>query len=90
MALRKLDKRAKVSILVGYEGNHIYRVYIPSLKGGYSKVVRTSHARFDEGGLITDPLDRRDDNIFDPKDKNNPLILEASTDILEASTNDFN
>jgi hypothetical protein len=45
----KLAPRAEVSILVGFEGHHIYRVYIP-LK---HRVVRTSHCRFDEGqGLI--------------------------------------
>jgi hypothetical protein len=47
----KLAPRAKVGILVGFKGHHIYRVYIPSKH----RVVRTSHYRFDEGqGLITE------------------------------------
>jgi hypothetical protein len=47
----KLVPRAKVSILVGFEGHYIYRVYIPSKH----RVVHTSHCRFDEGqGLITE------------------------------------
>ena len=74
VTLKKLNKRVKVNILVRYEGNYIYRVYIPFLKSRYGKVVRTSHARFDERGLIIDPLDHREDNIFDPKDENNPII----------------
>ena len=51
IALEKLAPQAKVSILVGFKGYHIYRVYIPSKH----RVVRTSHYRFDEGqGLITE------------------------------------
>jgi hypothetical protein len=47
--LEKLAPRAKVSILVGFKGHYIYRVYIPLKR----RVVRTSHCRFDEGqGLI--------------------------------------
>ena len=48
---QKLAPRAEVGILVGFEGHHIYRVYVSSRR----KVIRTSHCRFDEGqGLITD------------------------------------
>jgi hypothetical protein len=51
VASEKLVPRAKVSILVGFKGHYIYRVYI-LLK---HRVVRTSHCRFDEGqGLITE------------------------------------
>ena len=49
----KLEKRAELGILVGYEGTHIYRVYVPTRRG--EKIVRTSNVRFDERkGLITD------------------------------------
>ena len=83
--LKKLNKRVKVNILVRYEGNYIYRVYIPFLKGGYGKVVRTFYARFDEGGLIIDPLNHREDDIFDLKNENNPIIttpIKESTNVL--------
>jgi hypothetical protein len=50
---RKLAARAEVGILVGYEGAHIYRVYMPSR--ARDKIVRTSHVRFDEGGFVTAP-----------------------------------
>jgi hypothetical protein len=54
---RKLDLRAKVSILVRYEGEHIYRVYVPSRTR--DKIVRSSNVRFNEGGLITE-LEHKD------------------------------
>jgi hypothetical protein len=50
----KLEPRAEIGILVGYEGKHIYRVWIPGKKGFAGRIVRTSNARFDENGLITD------------------------------------
>jgi hypothetical protein len=51
ITLEKLAPCAEVSILVGFKGHYIYRVYIP-LK---HRVVRTSYCRFDEGqGLITE------------------------------------
>lgn len=50
----KLEPRAEIGILVGYEGEHIYRVWIPGKKGFAGRIVRTSNARFDENGLITD------------------------------------
>ena len=74
VTLRKLNKRVKVSILVGYEGNYIYRVYIPFLKGRYGKVIRTSYAGFDEGGLIINLLNYRGDGVFDLKNENNLRI----------------
>jgi hypothetical protein len=46
---RKLAPRAKIGILVGFEGNKIYRVYVP----GRRDIVRTSHVTFDESGMIT-------------------------------------
>lgn len=42
----KLEPRAEVGILVGFEGTHIYRVWIPTRS---HKLVRTSHVTFDEG-----------------------------------------
>jgi hypothetical protein len=51
IVLEKLAPRAKVSILVGFKGHYIYRVYIPSKH----RVIHTSHCRFDKGqGLITE------------------------------------
>ena len=53
----KVVARAEVGILVGYEGSHIFKVYVPSRKGApENRVVRSSNVRFDEGGLITKPL----------------------------------
>src|SRR5438045_541601 len=49
----KVAPRAEVGILVGYDGEHIYKVYVPSR--ARDKIVRTSNARFDKGGLIMDP-----------------------------------
>ncbi|CCU76267.1 Gag-Pol polyprotein [Blumeria hordei DH14] len=48
----KLTPRAEVGILVGFEGNHIYRVYVASRSK--EKIVRTSSVRFDEHGLVSD------------------------------------
>ncbi|KAI1005621.1 hypothetical protein K3495_g2594 [Podosphaera aphanis] len=48
----KLALRAEVGILVGYEGNSIYRIYVPSRSG--KKIIRSSHVRFDEHGYISD------------------------------------
>jgi hypothetical protein len=53
VASQKLAPRAQVGILVGYEGTHIYRVFVPNPRGSSGKIIRTSHARFDEGGIIT-------------------------------------
>jgi hypothetical protein len=51
----KLVPRAEVGILVGYEGSSIYRIYMPPKLGrGKGRIVRTSHVRFDESGIITD------------------------------------
>jgi hypothetical protein len=59
---QKVTGRAEVGILVGYEGSHIFRVYVPSRRGPVeSKIVRSSNVRFDEGGLITKPLPEEED-----------------------------
>ncbi|KAI0991543.1 hypothetical protein K3495_g16644, partial [Podosphaera aphanis] len=47
----KLDPQAEIGILVGYEGDHIFRIYIPSRH----TVIRSSNVRFDEDGHITSP-----------------------------------
>jgi len=53
----KVKERAEVGILVGYEGTHIFKVYVPSRRGPLeNRIVRSSNVRFDEGGLITKPL----------------------------------
>jgi hypothetical protein len=60
---RKVDRRAEVGILVGYEGEHIYRVWIPSSRG-QGRIVRSSNVRFDENGLISNPsVDEMDTDI---------------------------
>jgi len=60
----KLSERATEGILVGYEGDKIYRVYIPNRKGG---VIRTSTATFDENELAK--LDFNDaDELIEPSD----------------------
>jgi hypothetical protein len=41
----KTVPRAEVGIPVGYEGEHIYRVYVPTRRG--DKIVRSSNCRFD-------------------------------------------
>lgn len=46
---QKLDKRAEIGILVGYEGQHIYRIFIPSRR----RVIRSSTVRFDENSSLT-------------------------------------
>jgi hypothetical protein len=51
ITLEKLAPYTEVSILVGFKGHYIYRVYIPSKH----RVVHTSYYCFDEGqGLITE------------------------------------
>ncbi len=48
---QKLTDRTKTGILVGFKGNHIYRVYVPSCPG--DKIIWTSTVDFDEDGFIT-------------------------------------
>lgn len=45
----KIAPRAEKGILVGFEGHNIYRALVNG------KVIRTSHIRFDEDGLVTEP-----------------------------------
>jgi len=46
---RKLTLRAKISILVSFEGNKIYCVYVPSRRD----IVRTLHVTFNKSSIIT-------------------------------------
>ncbi|KAI1000346.1 hypothetical protein K3495_g7849 [Podosphaera aphanis] len=43
---KKLDPRAKLGILVGYEGENIYKIWVPSIEG--NKPIRSSNVRFDK------------------------------------------
>jgi hypothetical protein len=59
---QKVTGHAKVGILVGYKGSHIFRVYVPSRRRPVeSKIVRSSNVRFDEEGLITKPFPKEDE-----------------------------
>jgi len=63
---QKVALRAKVSILVRFNGQHIYKVYVPSrTRLPLSKIICLSCVRFNKGGLITDPHnDNKDNNKF--------------------------
>ncbi len=67
----KLGDRAVKGILVGFEGNHIYRVYIPGRRGG---IVRTSTIEVDEGNDLPDYPD-----LYEPEDAVEPLYDQDST-----------
>lgn len=45
---RKMDLRAEEGILLGFEGTHIFRCWIPGRAKGFN-LVRSSHVRFFEG-----------------------------------------
>lgn len=49
---KKIKDRAEIGILVGYKGEHIYRVQVPSRR----TIVQSLNVRFDKEGLVTDPL----------------------------------
>uniref|UniRef100_A0A1E1L9Q9 GAG-pre-integrase domain-containing protein n=1 Tax=Rhynchosporium agropyri TaxID=914238 RepID=A0A1E1L9Q9_9HELO len=55
----KVAPRAEKGILVGFEGHNIYRYLVNG------KVVRTSHLRFNEDGLVTEP--HEEDAIIVPQ-----------------------
>jgi hypothetical protein len=48
----KIAPRAKMGILIGYKSHNIWRVYLPRRYG--TKVVCSSHVRFDERGVVTE------------------------------------
>jgi len=65
----KIVIRAEVGILVGYEGQHIFKVYVLTRGGGEdNKIVRSSNVRFNKAGLITKPLleDNKDNDSQQP------------------------
>src|SRR6202021_354505 len=67
----KVKERAEVGILVGYEGTHIFKVYIPSRRSPLeNRIVKSSNVRFDEGGLISK-------NLPIPENKNNDFLIPA-------------
>lgn len=58
IASNKFAPRAEKGVLVGFEGNHIYRVWVPTR--ARNKIVRSSSVRFNELGFITDSDDNND------------------------------
>jgi hypothetical protein len=48
----KITPRIEIGILVGYKNHNIWRIYLP----GYyrTKVIYSSHIRFDERGIVTE------------------------------------
>jgi hypothetical protein len=48
---KKLEPYAKLSILVGYKNNYIYRVYILSRR--HDKIIYLSNYKFGKGGVYT-------------------------------------
>jgi hypothetical protein len=50
----KIAPRTEIGILVGYESHNIWRMYLPGCHG--TKVVCSSHVRFDERGVVTEPF----------------------------------
>jgi hypothetical protein len=68
--LQRLDPRAFIGYLVGYEGTNIYRVWIPSQK----KVIRTRDVVFDEEDHIYNPTEL-DSLIIYPEAVENHLIV---------------
>jgi hypothetical protein len=59
---QKVTGRAKIGILVGYKGSHIFRVYMLLKREPVeSKIVRSSNVRFDKESLITKPLLKEED-----------------------------
>jgi hypothetical protein len=61
-----VTEHVKVRILVGYKGSHIFRVYVLLRRGPVeSRIVRSLNVRFDEGGLITKPFPKEDEEEAD-------------------------
>ena len=58
---------AKVGILIGYKGSHIFKVYIPSKKGpAENRIIQSLNIRFNKRGLITKPLLKDNTDILIP------------------------
>ncbi|XMA13681.1 hypothetical protein WAI453_006472 [Rhynchosporium graminicola] len=70
----KVAPRAEKGILVGFEGHNIYRCLVNG------KVVRTSHLRFDEDGLVTEP--HEEDAIIVPQTRGDSIdTLSQNQDV---------
>ena len=58
---------AKVGILIGYKGSHIFKVYIPLRKGpAKNKIIQSLNIRFNKRGLIIKPLLKDNTDILIP------------------------
>jgi hypothetical protein len=78
VASAKVAERAEVGILVGYEGTHIFKIYVPTRRGLLeNRIVRSSNVRFDEGGLITKPFLDEDEIENDDEDTSITLPYRA-------------
>ena len=51
----KFDERGEKGILIGFEGNHIYRLYIPTRPPGF-RIVRSANVTFEEGGFTSEVI----------------------------------
>jgi hypothetical protein len=72
---QKFHVRAQKGKLVGYEGDHIYRIYIPT----QNKVIRTSHVTFNENEINpVHPLATSDSEDTDDEDDSGYITLNAN------------
>ena len=63
----KVAAWAKVGILIGYKGSHIFKVYIPLKKGpAENRIIQSLNIRFNKRGLIIKPLLKNNINILIP------------------------
>jgi hypothetical protein len=62
----KLGDRAEVGILVGYEGDNIYRVYVPSRRG--NKIVRSSTVTFNENNQYEKEIEVGPAGLYEPEE----------------------
>ena len=59
----KLAERAEEGILVGYEGDNIYKVYVPSRRG--NKVIRSSTVTFNENKQYTQEVKDKPSGLYE-------------------------
>ena len=63
----KVTAQAKVEILIGYKGSHIFKVYIPLRKGlAKNRIIQSLNIRFNKRGLIIKPLLKDNTDILIP------------------------
>ena len=56
-----------MGIFVGYEGSHIFKVYIPLRRGlTENRIIQSSNVRFNKRDLITKPLSEDNTDILIP------------------------